>query len=290
MELRHLRYFVAVAEELSFSRAARRLHISQPPLSQQIRDLEQETGLQLFDRSRRKIVLTAAGRDFLVDARVILESVSRAERNSGQRAEGRLGHIVVGVNTTLLTPHTFGNTLREFQKQNAGIAISLIDGPSVRLIEALMSASVDVAFLRPPLQKTKNLATQLMRREAMRLAVPLGHKLAKKPRILWKDLADEPLIIINPATAGNFYDEFNSRCRSAGFEPRIRHYVDNFYTQFWMISAGLGIAPMPTTPETFYGVTSVALPRDAPVYDVSMMWRRDDPSPAIRRFTEFMRR
>lgn len=289
MELRHLRYFTAVAEELSFSRAAKRLHISQPPLSQQIRDLEDETGLKLFDRSRRKIILTAAGRDFLVDARSILDSVSRVERNSGMRAEGRLGNIIVGVNTTLVTPHAFAAMLREFQHANAGIQFSLVDNPSIKQMEALLSGAIDVGFLRPPFQAPSILALHKLERAAMRLAVPLGHKLSRKTKLQWSDLANESFIFVHPTIAGNFYEEFNANCRAAGFEPKVRQYVDNLWTQLWLISAGMGIAPTPVAPETVVGIASLSLPRGAPVYEVAMMWRKEDISPTIQKFVSFVR-
>lgn len=288
MELRHMRYFMAVAEELSFSKAAKRLHISQPPLSQQIRDLEEETGLKLFDRSRRKILLTAAGRDFLIDARSILDSVSRVERNSGLRGEGRLGNIILGVNTTLITPHAFAAMLREFQQANPGIQFSLVDNPSIKQMEALLSGAIDVAFLRPPFQAPPILSMHTLERTAMRLAVPQGHKLSRKTKLQWTDLANESFIFVSPTIAGNFYEDFNANCRRAGFEPKVRQYVDNLWTQLWLISAGMGIAPTPVAPESMGGVSSLALPRGAPVYEVAMMWRKEDLSPTIQKFISFV--
>lgn len=291
MELRHLRYFLAVAEELSFSRAAKRLHIAQPPLSQQIRDLEREIGLQLFDRSRRNIILTLAGRDFLADTRLVLDGISRLEQKTQLRSEGILGRVSIGVNTAIVTPHFFASMLSGFQRRNPGIKFSLVDYHSVKQIEALLSGEIDIGLLRPPSQMPALIQSHRMKLEAMRVAVPTDHVLAKKKKIAWTDLADEQLILIQPEIVRNFYDEFYVRCRKAGFEPRVQQYVSTLATQLWLISAGLGIAPMPITPEIEKrsGVTFVELPADSPVYETVMAWRKDDQSPVLQRFVQFVR-
>ena len=289
MELRHLRYFVAVAEELSFTRAAKRLHMAQPPLSQQIRDLEHETGLKLFDRSRRNVILTLAGRDFLADARQVLDSALRLERKAQLRAEGNLGKVAIGVNTAIVTPHFFASTLRAFQKKHPGIKFSLVDYHSARQMEALLAGEIDIGFLRPPFQIPALIETHRIKREAMRIAVPVDHVLAKHGKVNWKDLADEQFILVQREIALDFYDEFYIKCRAADFEPRVLQHVSNVTTQLWLISAGLGIAPMPMSQEIASGVTFVALPADAPVYEIAMAWRKDDSSPVLQRLVQFVR-
>ncbi|HLX63484.1 MAG TPA: LysR substrate-binding domain-containing protein [Planctomycetota bacterium] len=292
MELRHLRYFVSVATELSFSQAAKKLHISQPPLSQQIRDLERETGLELFDRSRRKIMLTQAGHDFLSDVKEVLDAVARLERRARQRAEGQIGHLTIGVNMGIISPHFFATTMRAFQRRHAGIKISLLDYLSVRQIEALMSGEIDAGFLRLPSQIPPQLETHRIKREATRIAVPVGHPLAKRHKIEWTELTDARFILIQPDVSRTFYEEFYLRCRTAGFEPKVEQYAFNIATQLWLVSAGLGVAPLPMTPEITKrsGVRFVALPGDAPIYETVMAWRRDDLSPALQRFVQFVRR
>src|SRR5579862_147363 len=220
MELRHLRYFVSIATELSFSQAAKKLHISQPPLSQQIRDLERETGLELFDRSRRKIMLTQAGHDFLSDVKEVLDAVARLERRARQRAEGQIGHLTIGVNMGIISPHFFATTMRAFQRRHAGIKISLLDYLSVRQIEALMSGEIDAGFLRLPSQIPPQLETHRIKREATRIAVPVGHPLAKRHKIEWTELTDARFILIQPDVSRTFYEEFYLRCRTAGLNRK----------------------------------------------------------------------
>ena len=292
MELRHLRYFAAVAEDLSFSQAAKRLHIAQPPLSQQIRDLERETGLQLFDRSRRKIMLTQAGRDFLADARAVLDSVAQLERHSTLRATGHLGRLTLGVNMAIISPHSFASMLRAFRRKNPNIKISLMDSLSVRQIEALLTGEIDAGFLRLPSQIPALIETHTIKREAMRMAVPVGHALARRKSVTWADLKDENFILIQPDVARTFYDGLYFKCRTAGFEPKVEQFANNISTQLWLVSAGLGIAPLPTTPNFLKrsGVCFVTLPPDATIYETVMAWRKGDLSPVLQRFIQFVRK
>ena len=288
MELRHLRYFAAVAEELSFSRAAERLHMAQPPLSQQIRDLERELKLELFDRSHRKIRLTSAGKDLLADARAVLESVSRMEYRAKLRSEGNLGRLVIGVNTAIVTPAYFARLLRSFQNANPGVVFTMIDYNSARQVDALMANEIDVGFLRPSSLIPAQVTTHRLNRQVMRIAVPDLHWIAKKRRVAWRDLANENFVMVQRDIAGDFYNDFYARCRNAGFEPKIKQFVSNAATLFWLVSAGMGIAPTPTTSETANGVTFVALPADAPVYETALAWRKSDVSPVLQRFVQFV--
>src|SRR5262249_33462335 len=153
-----------------------------------------------------------AGHDFLSDANEVLENVARLERKTRQRAEGQLGHLTIGVNMGIISPHFFATTMRAFQRRHAGIKISLLDYLSVRQIEALMSGEIDVGFLRLPSQIPPQLETHLIKREATRIAAPVGHPLAKHHKLEWKDLADARFILIQPDVSRTFYEEFYSRC------------------------------------------------------------------------------
>ena len=290
MELRHLRYFVAVAEEMSFTRAARRLHIAQPPLSQQIRDLEEELGLLLFDRGGRTIALTQAGREILPEARAILESATELQRKATLRARGDVGSLTIGVISSMAV-QKFATMLRDFQKINPGIRVSLIDHPSTRQMDELASGGIDVGFLIPPEKPPRTIAFRRIRKAPMKLAAPSDHPLAKKPRVEWRDLADEPLILVEVASNGpGYYDEFLLRCRAEGFEPRIEQYTMNIATQLWRVSAGLGLAPMLVTPDMDQppGVAFLDLPADAPVYEAAMAWRQSETSAVVMKFVEFV--
>ncbi len=249
MELRHLRYFVAVAEELSFTRAAKRLRMAQPPLSQQIRALEEELGGELFERAGRTVLLTRAGADLLPEARQILEAVDRLRERAMRRARGEQGALSIGMVTSFATPR-LASMLQQFQRVHPGIQLSLGDHPSSWQLEALVRGDLDAGFLRPPAKMPEQLKRVVVQREPMRLAVPSAHPLAKRGVAGWKDLAGEPLILVEAGVAPpDYYSAFFERCRQAGAEPTVRQTTLNVATQVWLVSAGLGIAPLLLAPE-----------------------------------------
>lgn len=289
MELRHLRYFVTVADEMSFTRAAQRLHIAQPPLSQQIRDLEEELGFSLFVRRSRSIMLTQAGKEFLPEARQILENFAKLRQRALLRARGDLGLLTIGIISSMARP-AFAATLRSFQKSNPGIKISLVQQPSSWQVEALTAGEIDVGFLRATDELPKDLDIQHIRREAMKLAVPSDHHLAKRKKVEWEELASEPFILIEKDVTGlRYYDAFFNICRRAGFEPLIQQYTMNIATQVWLVSAGLGVAPITIIPDAHHlgGVSLANLPKNAPTYETAMAWRSSDSSAALRKFVDF---
>lgn len=291
MELRHLRYFVTVAQELSFTRAAQRLNMAQPPLSQQIRDLEEELGFALFNRSHKSISLTQAGRDFLPEARQILEQVARVTERSALRARGEVAELKVGLISAFATPK-FASMLRSFQKANPGVRISLSDRPSAWQLRALKNGEIDVGFINPPKKTPPLYQLHRLKRESMKLAVPTHHPFAKKEAVEWRELSGEDFILVDPKIVfPDYYSGFFSRCKEAGFEPQIVQYTRSVATQIWMVSAGLGIAPMPIVPEfdRSPGVAFVALPKDSPIYETAMAWRHGDESAALKRFTDAMK-
>ncbi|MFL5320092.1 MAG: LysR family transcriptional regulator [Myxococcaceae bacterium] len=292
MELRHLRYFVAVAEDLNFTRAAARLHIAQPPLSQQIKALEDELGCELFERAGRSTLLTQNGRELLPEAKRILDGVEQLSERARQRARGEQGELRLALTSSFATPR-FATMLRNFQRKHPGVRVSLGDHPSKWQLEALARGEIDVGFLRPGKRMPPNLATHVIRREPMRLAVPADHAFAKRRNLVWKELAGEPLILIDAGVATpDYYANFFERCRTNGFEPSVRQYTMNVATQVWLVSAGLGIAPMPNTPDVAHhslGVSFIDLPRDVPVTETAIAWRKSDSAPALHRFVEFAR-
>lgn len=291
MELRHLRYFVAVATELSFTRAAQRLKIAQPPLSQQIRDLEEELGCRLFERAGRRVLLTTAGTALLPEARDVLERAEQFREHAAQQFRGDQGRISIALISAYATPK-FATMLRAFQKKNPGVKVDLSNQPSAAQVEALARGEIDIGILRPRRKMPPNVATHVLRRERMRLAVPTLHPLAKRQSVEWKELAGEPLFLVEPGVASpDYYAGFFERARAAGFEPLIRQHTQNVATKLWLVSAGLGIAPMPNTPdiEQHPGVVFLELPKDAPITETAIAWRKSDPSAVVQRFVAFAR-
>ncbi len=247
MELRHLRYFQAVAEEKHFGRAASRLHMAQPPLSQQIKQLEDELGVKLLSRTTRRVDLTPAGETYLARVRAILQSVDAAgdeAQRIGRGLEGRLVIGCVGSATYSLLP-ALARALRE-QLPDVDFAFQG-EMLSPDQVAALRDGSIDLALLRPsgdPVDQT-DLTSVTLREEKFVVALPEGHRLASRSKVRIGDLRDEDLIVHAGHGRSAMYDAVVGLCRDAGFEPVIRHEVAETSTLVTFVAAGLGVAIVP---------------------------------------------
>ena len=289
MELRHLRYFVAVAEELHFGRAATRLHLSQPPLSRQIRELEEELGVRLLQRDRRRVELTSAGAAFLADARDILARSDRAAERALRASRGELGEIDVGF-VTSATTDAFAAILREFHHARPEVEVRLFDQMPQQQLEGLSSGRLDVGFLRPPIDHAL-LRSECVWRDSLVLALPAEHPLAKKERVLWTDIAHEPFVGVPWQQSPGFQSVFHEACRAAGFVPRIKQSANDLPTVIWLVSVGTGIAVV-TAGLASLARSSVALrPLEpaGPLVEMVVAWRRDETSPLVDAFLEVTR-
>lgn len=291
MDLRQLRYFVTVAEELSFTRAAKRLHMAQPPLSQQIAGFEAELGLLLFRRSTRRIELTAVGRELLPEARAIVDSVERFSRRSEARRRGELGELKLSVISGLATSQ-LAELLQSFRCQNPRIKVTLEVHPSIWQLQAFHESTLDAGFLSLPQEQLVGFEAVRILEASMVLAVPQSHDLAGRGWVGWIDLQDEPMIWVEPqAIVADYYSELRRCCRKAGFVPQVTQYAPNEATQIWMVSAGLGIAPIHIVPKKgeWPGVRFLPLPEDSPRYEVYFAWKKGTLSPALERFIGFVK-
>jgi len=244
MELRHLRYFVAVAEERHFGRAAERLHMAQPPLSQQIRQLESELGVTLLRRTTRRVDLTDAGTAYLEKARGILAAVDEAGIEA-QRVEagltGRLAVGCVGSATYSLLP-TLARTLRE---QRPGLDFSFRGEMLVPdQVAALLAGEIDLALLRPPVDEP-GIAVHPLRTERLIVALPDGHRLAGRRRVRVADLRHEDLVMHPARGRSVMHGLVTALCQEEGFLPRVRHEVAETSTLVTFVAAGLGVAVVP---------------------------------------------
>ncbi|MFG1814270.1 LysR family transcriptional regulator [Kribbella sp. NPDC049174] len=246
MELRHLRYFVAVAEERHFGRAAARLHMAQPPLSQQIRQLEDELGLRLLRRTTRRVELTAAGEAYLVRAREILSAVSSAAGEAQRVAAGSQGRLVIGcvgsATYSLLPP-----LVRKLHEDLPGVDVA-VQGEMLApaQVAALHAGQIDLALLRRPVDES-GLRVQALRAERLIVAVPDGHRLAARKRLRLADLAAEDFVMHAGAGRSVLQETVLALCRETGFEPRIRHEVTETSTLVTFVAAGLGVALVPAS-------------------------------------------
>jgi DNA-binding transcriptional LysR family regulator len=286
MELRHLRYFVAVAEELSFRKAAEKLHIAQPPLSVQIKALEAELRVRLFDRTTRSVQLTHSGRVLLAEARGVLAASSLAEQRVRDAEHALVGTLRIGV-IAPVTNAWLAGILRRFRQQFPGVQLSLFDLTTTEQLRRLRAQELDAGLLRPPVDFPE-LAHKFLGESRQVLAVPTGHKLAKKRRLRWEDFHDQELVLIHPSAQHGFYDAFLAECAKAGAKPRPVQYANDIQMKMWLISAGFGVAPTIATFEEVRrpGLTFRPLPSALPLVPTVLVWRRDDTSPVLARLCE----
>lgn len=292
MELRHLRYFVAVAEELHFGRAAQRLHIAQPPLSRQIRDLERELGTALFHRVARGVELTAAGRAFLPAARLTLAQADRAQRSAQRAAAGEIGRLRVG----FIDPATYSGILPDvlgfFRMHLPNIGLSLFEMDSAQQEDALRDGLIDVGILqRPPPDADRWLRVEPVYTEALVAAFPHKHGLARRTRVALNDFAAEPVVLFPRPTDPVLYDGIIASCRHAGFSPRVVQEAAQWHTVAGLVAAGVGVAFVPRSLSgirrpgvVFRGVRGLSV-----TMEMFAAWRKGDRSPVRERFVTALR-
>jgi DNA-binding transcriptional LysR family regulator len=246
MELRHLRYFVAVAEELSFTRAAERLHIAQPPLSTQIRALEEELRAPLFERDRRRVYLTPAGRRLLERARAILASVEEARLEARGAAAGDVGHIALGYTASSMLTRQLPAVLRAYQRAQPGVRLQLQEMTSLEQLDALHARTIDIGVLRKrDVDTPPGIVLQPWHASPLVAAIPSDHALAAAKAVRIADLKDEPLITY-PRDAGiGLYWKVQALCAKAGFRPRMVQEARDSATIVGLVAAGVGIAVVP---------------------------------------------
>jgi DNA-binding transcriptional LysR family regulator len=292
MELRHLRYFVAVAEELHFGRAAQRLHIAQPPLSRQIRDLEREIGAPLFERGARGVELTHAGAAFLPEARLVLAQAERAQRTAQRAALGETGRLRVGFVEEATHSGILPDVLSFFRMHLPSIGLSLLELDSSRQAEALRDGRIDLGVLSsPPLDAERWLQTEVVYEEPLVAALPQTHRLASKSRIPLRELAADSFILRPRPTDPASYDEFLARCRAAHFSPTVAQEATGWHTVIGLVSAGVGVAFVPTSLARLHQAGVVYRPvRDLSLnVALSVVWKQGEKSPVRERFVTALR-
>ncbi|MBS7700119.1 MULTISPECIES: LysR substrate-binding domain-containing protein [unclassified Chelatococcus] len=242
LQTRQMRYFVAVAEELNFHRASHRLHISQPALWRQIRDLERDVGVALLDRQVRGIALTEAGRSFLEDCRDILERMEAARLQAQRVALGQVGTLNIGFNEIAGRRRELPRFLKEFREIYPGINLQLHVMMSQRQIEALRNHEIDAGFLFRHAGERNDFDSLIVGQDNFVLALPREHALARKPSLLLADLAGQPLIMPNPRNNGITHEKLVGAMEAAGYMPLVAQFADNENTLINLVAAGMGLA------------------------------------------------
>lgn len=283
--LARLSCFIAVAEELHFGRAAERLHMTQPPLSRQIQQLETELGVQLIDRTTRSVTLTPAGLAFLPDARRILQLAESAALTVRRVPAGDLGTVVVGF--TAASAHAvLPRLLEQTRKTLPDVKLELREMVSSVQIEALMSGEIDLGMARPPLKRPGIVSRPLLH-EQLVAALPAGHPLTEQARQLTlNDLDGQDFVMYSPVQARYFNELLISTFTIAGATPRYVQFVTQVHTMLVLVRSGIGIALVPASAATLHpeGVVfrTIGAFRERPV-ELDAAWRGDSTNPALLR-------
>ncbi len=284
MELRQLRYFVAVAEELHFRRAAARLHISQPPLSQQIAALEDELGVRLLERTRRRVELTPAGEAFLRVARATRAELDVAVSTARASDAGQEGVLRVGfVGSALMS--IVPSTVQRFRRTRPGLELELRERSTVEQLRAVSTGLIDVGLVRPPIEADETLHTEVVRRERTVAALPEGHPLAALRRVPLRRLASEPLVLFPRRQAPGYHDLLIGRLAATGTTPHVAQYAPEMMTIIGLVAAGIGVSPVPASVAhlAIDGVTYRPL-SGAPDTELVAVTRSAEHSPLVTAF------
>jgi DNA-binding transcriptional LysR family regulator len=295
MELRHLRYFIVLAEELNFSRAAERLHIAQPPLSQQIRSLEDELGLQLFDRKTRPLQLTPAGQVFLEQARQVFIQVEQAIVSAQRANLGEIGRLTVGINTSIANS-LLPNILQTFRSRFPDVELVLYEQASYQQIQELYKLKIDVGFvnlhhLRNIDENDDTLSFMSILQEPFVIVLPESHPLAGQTQVSLAELADELFILPSPQLPSGLYCQIVSLCQRVGFSPKVRQQATWMSTVLSLVAGGVGISLLPANAQNLQrtGVVFKVIQEQSPIFQMAMVWRRNDPSVILHNFLEVVR-
>ncbi|MDQ3621752.1 MAG: LysR substrate-binding domain-containing protein [Verrucomicrobiota bacterium] len=288
MDLRQLRYFQAVAEELSYSRAAERLRIAQPALSRAVQEVEADFGARLLERNRRSVRLTPAGRVLLREAGILFERWEEAMRRVRRSAAGEEGELRLGYIGPPTQPF-LGRLLHEFRQRYPLVSIHLEERTPERVWEMLAKRRLSAAFTRPvSMSEASGLRTILLRKERFGAVLPSAHPLAERESISWRLLAREPLVVLARREGVGSHDGILAACRRAGFAPRLTYTPSLVGTVLSYVEAGAGVGIVPEsvmTPESPLRFVPLK-----PLVSVPLVlaWQDDEDTPAVQRFRDLV--
>ncbi|HWK43530.1 MAG TPA: LysR family transcriptional regulator [Stellaceae bacterium] len=286
MELRHFRYFLAVAEELHFTRAAARLGISQPPLSLQIKQFEAEIGAALFTRLPHGVALTEAGQRLLQDARVLLRQADQSLENARRAARGESGVIRIGFTSSASFNPFVTGAIRDYRLAYPDVRLELIETHTSHLMELFQARHLNAAFIRPAPGETGTLPTDLLFREEMLVALPQDHPLADRGVVALADLADEVFILYPRRNGRALYDDIVGACQAAGFSPRVGQEAPQMASTVTLVAAGIGISIVPISMMQLSasGVAYLRIKGDQPRAAMSLVHDETDAPMVTRAF------
>lgn len=287
MELRHLRYFIAVAEELHFTKAAERLHIAQPPLSQQIQQLEAELKVKLFHRqTKRQVQLTEAGKVFLQEAYQLLVQLETAVALTQRIGRGQTGRLRIGF-TSLVIYDLLPLILQEFHAQFQEVELVLRELTTSQQEQALRDSLIDVGFAHPPLEDD-TLSYKCIHKQTLVVALPSTHSLAQQEQISVRSLLNEPLIVFPRYLAPGLYDRIMSLFEQENCQPNITQLAIQMQTIIALVSARMGVAITPSSLQNLQrpGVTYRPIVEQVPVIETAVIWQPESLTPILENFLQ----
>ncbi|MDX2215052.1 MAG: LysR family transcriptional regulator [Oculatellaceae cyanobacterium bins.114] len=290
IELRHLHYFIAVAEELNFGRAAERLHIAQPPLTRQIHQLEKELGVELFHRTTRRIELTEAGQVYLPEARRVLAQVQEGATLAQLASRGEVGRLMVGFEGSSaydIVPLA----VKAFREKFPRVSLIVREMTTGDQVRALHEGHLGLGFVVPPLSDTRDLMVETVLREPLIVAMPHDHPQSHQSAVDLADLKDETFIVCPRHHKCGLYDHLISICRQRGFSPRLTQETHEVQSILGFVAAGLGVALLPASVKHLQRSQVVyrTLQPQTEDLELAIAWRRENPSPMMPVFLEIVR-
>lgn len=289
MEIPRLRSFIALAEELNFQRAAKKLHLTQSPLSAQIKKLENELGVRLFNRNTRKVELTHAGRAFLEEALQIQAKADSAAQRAKDVASGRGGALALGYLTSM-TNDRFSAIMSAYREECPEVELALNDLVPDATLSALRHREIDVGFLRAAF-RDQELAAREIWRDTLMVALPKKHWLAGRGLISARNLADETFIMVPDKGSMGLNETIRALCLRSGFAPKKRIQANQLQSAVWLVHLGFGVSLVPASLQGLHRDNVVYQPlKGSPVLPAYMVWRKDNASPALGRFREIVQR
>lgn len=293
IELRHLRYFVAVADTLHFGKAAERLGMSQPPLSQQIRQLEETVGARLLTRTNRRVALTEPGRLFLQEARDILARVEHATEIAQRAQRGEVGELHIGFARTAPLTQNIPRAILAFRQQFPAVHLQLEEMNSLRQLDALLERHLQVGILRPGILPKTLLSKRLFQDPlvaVMRSDHPALKQVSTRGKLSARALAHEPFVVFARSAGAGVYEHVLSLCREAGFSPRIAQEAREPSTIIGLVAAGFGVSILPKSCSNFQveGVSYIPLAETNAMSEIHVVYREDERSPLVPRFIRLL--
>lgn len=286
MELRHLRYFVAVADELNVTRAASRLNVAQPALSHQIKNLEREVGAPLFARLSRGVALTAPGTRFAEDARAILAAVHAASERARRAAAGEVGRICIGFTGSASFHPSVTGAIRDYRTAYPDVHVDLVEEPTTDLLAGLKAGRVDAAFVRPAPGEVDAFWSRHLLDEPMVVAAPAGHPVAGRGTVALAELAGEAFILYPRRNGRGLHDRIMAACEAAGFTPRVAQDAPQLTSVVNLVATGIALSIVPASMDRLAteGVTYLRIQENAPTAPMALARPRTRDNPAGEAF------